>query len=73
MEELDLPSNLKLIVSKLPYKLRNRWRTEACDILERRNAQARLQDLVAFIETQAKMLQDPLFGDINDPLITIRL
>lgn len=24
MEELDLPSNLKLIVSKLPYKLRER-------------------------------------------------
>ena len=68
MEELDLPSNLKLIVSKLPYKLRERWRTVACDILEQRNTQARLQDLVAFIKRQAKILQDPLFGDIHDPL-----
>lgn len=27
MDELDVVSNLKLIVSKLPYKLRERWRT----------------------------------------------
>lgn len=68
-EELDLPSNLKLIVSKLPYKLRERWRTAACDILEQRTTRARLQDLVAFIERQANILQDPLFGDIHDPIM----
>lgn len=34
MSELDLPSNMKQIVSKLPYKLRERWRTVVCDIIE---------------------------------------
>lgn len=72
MEELDPPSNLKLIVSKRPYKLRERWRTATCDILEQRNTRARLQDLVAFIERQANILQDPLFGDIQDPLSHLR-
>lgn len=63
---------LKLIVSKLPYKLRERWRTAACDILKQRNMRARLQDLVAFIERQANILQDPLFGDIQDSFTHIR-
>lgn len=26
-EELDIPTNLRLIASKLPYKLREKWRT----------------------------------------------
>lgn len=72
MEECDLPSNWMLIVSKLPYKLRERWRTAACEILEQRKRRGRLQDLVAFIERQAKILQDPLFGDIHDPLVNVK-
>lgn len=29
LEELDLSSNLQSLVAKLPFKLRERWRTEA--------------------------------------------
>lgn len=36
MEELSLFSNLRLLVSKLPFKLRERWRLTAFDILEHR-------------------------------------
>ncbi|XP_033992103.1 uncharacterized protein LOC117487588 [Trematomus bernacchii] len=54
MEELDLPSNLRLILSKLPYKLREKWRTAACDILDRSHQRAKLHDLVVFIERQAR-------------------
>ena len=66
MEELDLPSNMKLIITKLPYKLKEKWRSTACDILEKTGHRARFHNLVAFMEKQAKNLLDPLFGDILD-------
>ena len=66
MEELDMPSNLRSILSKLPYKLRERWRTTAYETLQRTKARARFHHLVEFMERQAKILLDPLFGDIQD-------
>ncbi|XP_035988164.1 uncharacterized protein LOC118560795 [Fundulus heteroclitus] len=66
MSELDLPSNMKLIVSKLPYKLRERWRSVVCDIMEQTQQRPKFCDLVKFIEKQVKILQDPVFGDIQD-------
>lgn len=35
--ELDLPSNMKQLVSKLPFKLREKWRSIVDDIIERTN------------------------------------
>ncbi|KAI2645448.1 Gag-Pol polyprotein [Labeo rohita] len=67
MEELNLPSNLRLLVSKLPHKLKEKWRSIAFDILEHRTRRATFSDLVNFIEKQARMMQDPLFGDIHQP------
>lgn len=67
MQELDIPANMKNIIAKLPFKMREQWRTKAHDILEKHNYRARFKDLVAFIERQAKILSDPIFGDIQDP------
>ncbi len=53
-------------MSKLPFKLRERWRTVAHDILETSEHRALFKDLVAFIEKQVRILSDPLFGDIRD-------
>ena len=35
LEEMDNPTNLRSVVSKLPYKMRECWRAEAYDIKER--------------------------------------
>lgn len=32
MKELDLPSNMRSIILKLPYKLREKWTNVACDL-----------------------------------------
>lgn len=49
MEELNLPSNLRLIVSKLPHKLKERWSSAAFDILEQRKTKANFCVLVNFM------------------------
>lgn len=70
LEEMDNPTNLQTVVSKLLYKLKERWRIEAYNIRERRNQRARFTDLVSYIEHQAKVVTDPLFCDIPDTRTT---
>lgn len=70
MEALSLPSNLRLLVSKLPFKLRERWWSTSFDILEHRQTRATFSDLVDFIEKQAMIMQGLLFGYIQQPLPT---
>ncbi|KAK0139489.1 hypothetical protein N1851_023681 [Merluccius polli] len=66
VRELDIPTNMRAVMSKLPYKLRERWRIVAHDILEKSGQRAIFKDLVAFIEKQVQIISDPLFGDIRD-------
>lgn len=70
LEELEIPSNLRLMASKLPYKLRERWRTTAYETQQKTGRRIRFQHLVDFVEKHAKMLLDPLFGDIQDQMTT---
>lgn len=58
------------MASKLPYKLRERWRTTAYETQQRTGRRIRFQHLVDFVEKHAKMLLDPLFGDIQDQMTT---
>ncbi|KAK0152604.1 hypothetical protein N1851_005873 [Merluccius polli] len=68
LEELDMPVNMRAIVTKLPYKMREQWRTTAHDIMENAHRRAQFVDLVKFIERRVRIISDPLFGDIQDPL-----
>ncbi|KAL4008191.1 hypothetical protein ACER0C_002043 [Sarotherodon galilaeus] len=66
LQEMESPTNLRVIVSKLPYKMREMWRVSAFDIQETSGRRAKFSDLVRFINRQAKIAADPLFGDIKD-------
>lgn len=66
MEEMDNPTNMRIVVSKLPYKMKEKWCNAAFDIKERRCHRARFADLVLFIDRPAKITMDPIFGDLQD-------
>lgn len=66
MEEMNNPTNMKSILSNLPYKLKERWRSYAYDVQEKTKKRARFPDPVDFVYYQAKAVNDPLFGDILD-------
>ncbi len=66
MAEMDNPTNMRVIISKLPYKMRQSWRNVAYDIHERSGRRARFSNLVEYIDRQAKVKNDPLFGDIHE-------
>ncbi len=67
LQELDMPVNMRTIVSKLPFKMRDQWRAKAHEIMERTNDRAHIKDLVMFMERHVRILSDPLFGNIQDP------
>ncbi|XP_076852605.1 uncharacterized protein LOC143506910 [Brachyhypopomus gauderio] len=62
MEEMDNPTNMRAVLSKLPYKMREKWKHVAFEILENKERRAKFADLVNYIERQAKIAIDPLFG-----------
>lgn len=69
MNELNTASTLKSIVMKLPYKLRDKWRTKAQEKVES-NSKITFTELVQFIEKQAKICSNPIFGDIQDSVVS---
>lgn len=60
LREIENPTNLRIIVSKLPFKMREMWRVSAFDIQEASGKRPRFADLVRFINRQAKIASDPL-------------
>ncbi|KAK7929669.1 hypothetical protein WMY93_006064 [Mugilogobius chulae] len=66
VQELDMPVNMRAILAKLPYKLRERWRSKAHDIIESTGYRAGFSDMVEFIERHVKILSDPFFGDLQE-------
>ncbi|XP_028317687.1 uncharacterized protein LOC114472566 [Gouania willdenowi] len=66
IEEMDSPTNMRTVISKLPFRLRGKWRGVAYDIQENTGARARFKDLVKFVDKQAKIASHPLFGNIQD-------
>lgn len=73
LHDLDMSSNMINIIRKLPYKLRDRWRSYACDLQEQQQRRATFSDIANFIEKQVKILTDPVFGNIQDsPAITTK-
>lgn len=51
MEEMNNPTNMRTVLSKLPYKLREKWRATAFDIQKMGRGRARFPDLVEFIDS----------------------
>ena len=65
LEELNHPVNMKAILSKLSFKLQERWRIKAFELQERNGPRAKFSDLVEFVSYQSRILSHPLFGNLN--------
>lgn len=70
----NVATNMKAILLKLPYRLREKWRDSACQIQKTHGRRPKFPDLVDFLEWQVEIMSDPLFGNIQDarPLATVK-
>jgi len=62
---LQSPKEMSNIVSKLPFKLRDRWRRRNLN-LTRTYGYSRFKDLVEFVKEESDLLKQPVFGKIVD-------
>lgn len=68
ISDLETPTNLKVLVSKLPFKLRDRWRAVACNIYDKHKQRPTFKDLLAFIDKQSRAMLDPIYGEVQSTL-----
>ena len=65
-QEINLSSSLKVLIMKLPYKFRERWRSFVCEFQDKQKNRPEFSDLVTFLEKQVRVITDPVYGDIQD-------
>lgn len=71
-ELLDHPANMRAIVSKLPYKLKEKWRFKVCELQEQSGRRVRFSDSVCFADKRAQILSHPIFGSLKEFASTLR-
>ncbi|KAJ8037714.1 hypothetical protein HOLleu_18605 [Holothuria leucospilota] len=65
LRKMDQTESIMKLVSKLPYRMRERWRTQAHKIKEKSHRLANLNDYVEFVREQVKIATDSVYGDIS--------
>lgn len=63
LEEMENAANMRTIISKLPYRLRERFRSVAIDIQKKQDRRTKFKDVVSFVNTQTEMAAHPVFGE----------
>ena len=66
MSKFDQPGNIQRLVLKIPYSMRERWRRLADDIMDRQLRPVQFSDFVAFVDREARLPTNPVFGKISD-------
>ena len=60
---LDSPDTLCLMIAKFPRHIRDRWNRQVLTIRKRRSREPSLADLIAFVEEETLLVDDPLFSN----------
>lgn len=66
LNQLNSPKEIQSIIMKLPYSLRERWRSYVDSVLSQPSGVVKFDDLVKFITNQSRIMNRPVFGDISE-------
>ena len=63
--KIENPDSLRLVINRLPFDMRKRWRARADRISEEEHREIMFRDIVSFVEKEARMASHPVFGDVS--------
>ena len=63
--KIENPDSLKAVIERLPYDLQRKWRSSADRISEGDGKEIKFDDIVEFVEKEARTSAHPVFGDIS--------
>ena len=58
LKKVENPDSLVKIIKKLPFVLRQKWREIADDITNNKSRELTFNDVVKFVESRARVLED---------------
>ena len=64
LTKLEQPDTVRKLVLKLPFNLRVRWRRLVDNIMETETRAIRFHDFVEFVDHEARVVTNPVFGSI---------
>ena len=64
--KFDQPGSIQKLIFKLPFRMREKWRRHVDYIMELQSRPVNFSDLVAFVDQEARIATNPVFGDISD-------
>jgi len=65
LDELNHTASLQMLVGKLPYRLRASWRNRVYEVEDGGSRVVAYKDLVDFVNRQARIMSNPVFGNIK--------
>ena len=65
MSKIENPGSLKMIIGRLPYDSRRKWRTIADNITEDKGREITFLDIASFVEKEARISNHSVFGDLS--------
>ena len=68
LNKVENPDNMKAIVGRLPFGLRQKWRDVADNITENLGREITIGDLSNFVTSKARAATHALFGDLQSHL-----
>ena len=68
LNKIENPDSLQRVVERLPFQLRQRWRDVADDITSNKQREITFEDIARFVETKARALNHPIFGNVSSEL-----
>ena len=66
ISKAENPDTLKMIVNRLPYGLKLKWRDVADKITEKEGREITIEDLSDFVTTKARVATHAIFGDLSN-------
>ena len=72
LNQLNSPKEMQVILQKLPYKQREKWRTNVLNLFER-GRDVSFGELVNFVSRESRLLNMPVFGTLKGPQIKSNL
>ncbi|KAK2565490.1 hypothetical protein P5673_010560 [Acropora cervicornis] len=63
--KFEQPGNIQKLIFKFPVNMRERWRCSAEDIMESQLGPVEFNDIVAFMDREARIATNPVFGNIS--------
>ena len=65
MSKVENPDNLRAVIARLPFELRRKWRNLVDTICQNGEREIVFQDVVHFVEREARTISHPIFGDLS--------